>query len=56
VARHSPDRGTAEDRPIPLTVRHELIEGFDEALAKSLKSCLSGEQALVFCSSQVARG
>ncbi len=45
-------QGTAEDRPVPLAVHHELTEDFDEAVAKSLKPCLRGEQALVFCSSR----
>lgn len=45
-------KGTAEDRPVPLTVECKLVEDLDRGLESVLSPCGDGEQALIFCSSK----
>lgn len=44
--------GTDDDRPVPLELRCEIVDGIDEAVAEAVEPCTDGEQALVFCSSR----
>lgn len=44
--------GTVADRPVSLTLRHELTESLDDGLQRLLRPCRDGEQGLVFCSSR----
>lgn len=44
--------GTADDRPVPLSLEHRWADDLDEELLKVLEPCIEGEQALVFCRSR----
>lgn len=45
-------RGTAEDRPVGLILRHAFADGLDAVLVETLRRFVPTDQALVFCSSK----